>query len=245
MSNSSSKLHVLGDSYTTPGYCVEPQDSFWGLAAQELGIGTVNYSYPGFSLDHFVHILLNGEFNFAQDYFIIGVPPLLRYIGYQDHSGTAWPAQEFDLNFSAKVVPTAYLTNTQRLRFEEQFKNSREAIDHFSLEWNDVQCLEKIYLIHQYLSFHSAKFIIVNLSDPLHFQESWPPAQRIMTTVRDLPECVIFDHTYYSVNRQDQIKPADFEQYQWQGHHGAEGNANWYNKVIKPKMIELNWIKHA
>jgi len=66
-----------------------------------------------------------------------------------------------------------------------------------------------------------------------------------MIRVKQLSECVIFDNTYYSVNYQDRIEPVDFDQYKWHGHHGSEGNANWYNKVIKPKMIELNWIDNA
>jgi hypothetical protein len=66
-----------------------------------------------------------------------------------------------------------------------------------------------------------------------------------MIKVNQLKECIVFDNTYQSINAIDQIKPADFDLYGWQGHHGPAGNRNWYNKVIKPKMIELNWINHA
>ena len=87
--------------------------------------------------------------------------------------------------------------------------------------------------------------LIVNLSNPVAYQDLWPAGCNIMIQVKQLTECVIFDNTYYSVNYQDQIKPVDFDEYGWQGHHGPEGNANWYNKVLKSKMIELNWIDNA
>ena len=40
----------------------------------------------------------------------------------------------------------------------------------------------------------------------------------------------------------DKIKPADYDAYEWYGHHGSEGNHNWYNKIIQPKMQQLKWI---
>lgn len=240
------KLNVFGDSYTTPNFCVAPADSFWGLIAQTLNVATIdNYSHPGFSLDHIVHIILNEDFNFEQDYFIVGIPPLIRYIGYNDKFDTVWHKNSYTPPFDNPCKTTVEsLTNTQRFRFDEQFKNDKSGALRFSAEWNDVQCLEKIYLLHQYLMSKSAKFVMVNLSNPVHYQDLWPAGKTIMTKVSQLKECIIFDHTYYSVNYQDKIKPADFDQHSWQGHHGAEGNKNWYTKILEPKIKELGWI-HA
>ena len=246
MLKESVKLHVFGGSNSTPGCCVEPVDSFWGLAAQDLGVDTVqNYSQSGFSLDHVLHILLNETFDFSTDYFIVGVPPLTRYIGYSDNYKTTWDLTEFDRNFTQSTQIINCLSNTQRFNFEEQFRNDIKGIDRFNSEWHDVQCLEKIFLLHQFLKSKNAKFIIVNLSTPIVYQDLWPAGCNIMIRVKQLLECIIFNNTYYSVNYHDQIKPADFKEYGWLGHHGPEGNANWYNKVIKTKMIELNWINNA
>ena len=246
MLKESVKLHVFGDSYTSPGYCVDPSDSFWGLAGQTLEVDKIqNYSHPGFSLDHVLHILLNDNFDFLTDYFIIGIPPLIRYIGYSDSYNTTWNLTEFDKGFIQTTKTINCLSNTQKFTFEQQFKNDILGVDRFNEEWNDVQCLEKIFLLHQYLISQNAKFMIVNLSGPLVYQDLWPAGCNIMIRVEQLPECIIFDNTYYSVNYNDKIKPADFDLYKWNGHHGSEGNANWYNKVIKPKMIELNWIDNA
>ena len=53
-------LYVFGDSFSTPGFCVEPKDSFWGLLAKDLRVDKiVNYSHEGFSLDQIIHILCN------------------------------------------------------------------------------------------------------------------------------------------------------------------------------------------
>jgi hypothetical protein len=73
----------------------------------------------------------------------------------------------------------------------------------------------------------------------------WPAGNGIMIKIQNLSECVIFDNTYQSVNYNDSIKPADFDQYGWLGHHSVVGNLNWYTKIVKPKMIELNWINNA
>jgi hypothetical protein len=55
----------------------------------------------------------------------------------------------------------------------------------------------------------------------------------------------LFDNTFYSVNKDDGIRPVDRPGWpiNYVGHHGAKGNANWYNKVVKIKMKELKWIQ--
>jgi hypothetical protein len=240
-------LNVFGDSYSTPSFCVSPGESFWGLAAKDLGVSKiVNYSHPGFNLDSILHILTNEVFNFAQDYFLIGIPPLHRYIAYSDSMGQIWSAVQFDSNCNQLCEITINsLDNTMPFTFEKQFKNDKTGVDRFNKEWLDVQSLEKIFLLHQYMTQNKAKFLILNLATPIVYQDQWPAGQSIMRKVRDLDECVIFDHTYQSVNFTDQIKPVDFDRYKWLGHHGAAGNQNWYNKVVKNKMIELNWINNA
>jgi len=239
-------LNVFGDSYSTPNACVSPAESFWGLAARDLGVDKiVNYSRPGFSFDAVLHILTNETFNFADDYFLIGIPPLIRYIAHSDKIKKNYTAEKFDKSYTAEEIPIHSLDNTHPLRFEEQFDNDRLGVDRFSREWLDVQSLEKIFLLHQYMILNKAKFLILNLSVPIMYQDMWPAGQSIMRKVNDLNECVIFDNTYQSVNYNDNIKPADFDQHKWLGHHGAAGNQNWYTKVVNPKMIELNWINNA
>ena len=238
------KLNVFGDSYSTPEFCVAAKESFWGLTAHALGVDCVdNFSHPGFSLDHIMHIILNEEFDFCRDYFVIGIPPLIRYVAYSDTYKSTWTKCSYtnSLDVVQNTVVES-LSNTQKFTFEHQFKNNKQDATRFNSEWNDVYNLEKIFLLHQYLMLKNAKFIIVNLSNPIHYQDMWPAGKSIMNKIYCLDECVVFDNTYYSVNYIDGIKPADFDKYSWQGHHGAEGNKNWYNKVIELKIKKLGWI---
>jgi hypothetical protein len=241
-----SKLNVFGDSYSTVDFQVSPKESFWGVAAADLKIDNItNYSHPGFSFDAILHIIINETFDFENDYFLIGIPPLHRYIGYSDTKDTKWTATQFKSTNLVKKISVNSLDNTLPFKFEEQFKNDKNGIDRFNREWLDIQFLEKIFLLHQYLTQNNAKFLILNLTIPIVYQDMWPAGQSIMRKVDALKECVIFQNTYYSVNYNDNIKPADFDQYGWFGHHGPEGNLNWYNKIVKNKMIELNWINNA
>jgi hypothetical protein len=237
---------VFGDSYSTPYFLVSPEQSFWGAVAADLKIDKItNYSHPGFSFDAILHTILNETFNFENDYFLIGIPPLHRYIGYSDTANTKWSAAQFKSTNLVEKILINSLDNTLPFKFDEQFKNDKNGIDRFNGEWHDVQFLEKIFLLHQYLTQNNAKFLILNLAVPIVYQDLWPAGQSIMRKVYALKECVIFQNTYYSVNYNDNIKPADFDQYGWFGHHGPAGNLNWYNKIVKNKMIELNWINNA
>jgi hypothetical protein len=228
---------------------VAPNDSFWGLTAKDLGLDSVaNYSNPGFSFDHVLHILLNETvFDFANDYFLIGVPMLARFITFDDNLDITWEGQMLDSNFDSTFFPVTCLEKTQRVKLstEDTFnrEKARSLIEYYVPEWHDIQSLEKIFLLHQYLKSQCAKFMILNLNTPIYYQDL-PAGVGIMHKVKQLPECVVFENTYYSVNRDDKIKPADFPLAGYYGHHGAPGNANYYNKVVKPKMMELNWLNN-
>mgnify|MGYP001181695378 CR=1 FL=1 len=72
------KLYVFGDSYSTPYACVDPQDSFWGLAGKQLGVEQIiNVSRPSNSFDSVCQLLIGMqnqyEYNWKEDFFIIGV----------------------------------------------------------------------------------------------------------------------------------------------------------------------------
>jgi hypothetical protein len=237
------KLNVLGDSYSTPHCCVEPNDSFWGLAAKDLDCdNVVNFSHAGFSLDHIIHLLLNEYFDFENEYFLIGIPTLARLIVYEPHQNLSWSAQVFDKNFQMTEKIIDSLRDTDKLSLYRQFKEFKMEALRFDFAWHTIQSLEKIYLLYHYLKSKNAKFIIANLSQPLEYHNVYQAGKQIVDKVAGLDECIIFNNTYYSVNFEDQIKPEDFHPYGWAGHHGAPGNKNWYKKVIRKKMQDLGWL---
>jgi len=239
-------LYVFGDAKTIPNFGVESHESFWGLAAQELGTSHVyNFSFVNNCLDNIIHLFLNHEFNYDNGYFLICIPPLVSYSVY-DPSKTPTTGQRvygFNKDFEPIAVTSTVLAGVTGINFTEAFSNDLNYITFFRAEWYQVLMLEKIYLLTSWLQSKNAKFIIANISKPFDLQEYWPTARPIMLKVKECKNCIIFENTYYSVNQQDNIQPPDFDIYEWNGHHSSEGNSNWYAKVIKPKMQELRWIR--
>ena len=239
-------MHVVGDSYCSPRVCVTPKNSFWGLAATELQCTEIlNYSFSGNCVDNIIHLLLNGTFDFDNSYFLIGVPPLVRYSICNDVRGLTPHNRDIHIYtplFEECVDKVECMQTIGAKPFAETFTNDKQYVSFFNSEWNTVLNLEKIYLLDSWLRTKTCKFIILNLSSPIPYQSEWPPAADIMQKCINLDNCLLFGDTYQTINKLDGIQPVDFHQYGWQGHHGEEGNLNYYNKIVLPKMQELGWI---
>jgi len=238
-------LYVFGDVRSAPNVAVTPAESFWGLAAQDLNVDSIyNYSFANNCFDNIIHLLLNQEFNYVNSYFIIGIPPLTSY-SVLDPTKTTPDRQrvfKFDKLFNAQPIESSILAGVVGINFSEAFSNDLNYTSYFRAEWYQVLMLEKIYLLVEWFKSKNVKFIITNLSTPFDFQDMWPVASPIMRKIKDLTTCIIFKDTYYSINMQDGIEPPTIGVHGWNGTHGAQGNRNWYNKVIKTKMQELRWI---
>jgi hypothetical protein len=90
---------VFGDSHSTPDVCVAPNESFWGLTANKLNVNTViNCSRPAISFDSVCHMLVGEQqrYNFKEDFFIIGLPPLERITIFDNYKDTALTSSIFD-----------------------------------------------------------------------------------------------------------------------------------------------------
>lgn len=240
-------LYVFGDSFSTPNFCVAPADSFWGLLAKDLQVDNiVNYSHSGFSLDQIIHILCNESFDFSQGYYIIGIPPVARLAIYQESNKlTQWPYSTFNQNFQQQKYNTESVSGTQQFDFHEIFAQEKYFMANYYHSWQETITCDKILLIYNLLKAHSAKFVIVNLTIPIRYEPDWPVSKNIMLKIKTLRECIIFDNTCHSVNEADNIRPAaeDWKKGAgWFGHHAAEGNANWYNKILYPLVKELGWV---
>lgn len=237
-------LNVFGDSYSTPNCCVAPKESFWGQCGKDLQAAQiVNYSMPGSPWSRVVHIILSQQWDFDNDYFLVGIPPIQRYTTYSDSIKCTASADVFDTNcirIDTKNVPC--LTNVLNLTFAQAFENDKKFVDAFNAEWNEIEHLTQILLLSYFFKVHNAKFLIHNLSIPFQFQDSWAAGKDIISKVAGLLECNVFSNTYYSINHRDNIEPADFRAFGWLGHHGSAGNLNYYTKVIKPLMQQLRWI---
>ena len=109
------KLYVIGDSYTTPYYCVDPQESFWGLAGKELGVEQiVNVSQPGYSFESICQLLIGMQnqykYNWQKDFFIIGLPPLERITVFDNHKDTEAKSTIFNQDWTeTNILREIYL----------------------------------------------------------------------------------------------------------------------------------------
>ena len=54
-------LHVFGDSYSTPDYCVEKAHSWWGRLAQDMDTPVTNWVAGDYLI--FDHTMLHGSVN--------------------------------------------------------------------------------------------------------------------------------------------------------------------------------------
>jgi hypothetical protein len=236
-----SRMVVLGDSYLTPNYLVDARDSFWGLLANDLNITEIdNYACHRFSLDSMIHILLNEDIDFNR-HIVIGIPPIMRESIYIEDKGHQHPKHKI-VDWEITEHDVSSMENVTNYHFHDRYNNDYEKVNLFSSEWHEVMTLEKIYLIYNYLKSKNAKFMILNMSKPFQYQVLWPAGMNIIKQVALLEECNIFKDTYQSINQDDGIKPVDFDTYDWMGHHGAEGNLNYYQKVVKPMVEKLGWF---
>lgn len=239
MQETLSKLWVFGDSFTSPNYFVEPQESFWGLAAQELGVDRiVNCSRAGNSFETVLQQLigLSTLINFEQDTIFVGIPPLGRQLVFDNGNNTQYWATVFDLNGSA--VDEFEIAATRGLMTRHIGDSRQEA-----LWWNssldEVRTMREVFLIDHWLSKLTQRYLVLNLSRPFDSATKWAPATTLVSNVQDNPHFIIFDKTYYSINYKVN-RPADSDKYGWHGHHGPAGNLHYYKNAVLPKLKELN-----
>ena len=229
------QLHVLGDSYTTPDFCVSPNESFWGLAAQHLSVDSiVNYSWPGNSFDSILHILASQQNNFdwQQDYFLIGLPPLERLTVFDNFK---------DTRYSKCIIDNSTWNETKEelschtgLTTIAGWKAEQMVIYH-DRSWVETQTLTKLFYLVSWLQSNQASYLILNLSKPFDQNNIWGPSEFVLPWAMAHDRMVLFKDTYYSIN-ENIHKPADFAKHGWHGHHGPAGNRHFFEKSIKNKL---------
>jgi hypothetical protein len=230
------RLWVFGDSHSTPEVCVSPQQSFWGLTASALQVNTViNCSRPKISFDSVCQMLVGEQqrYNFDQDFFIIGLPPLERITVFDNHKDTALVSSAFDTKtWQAETSNVASHHGLVNLQYRELDKLSVLISDR---SWIETQVLRQIFLITQWLDLCKANYIIVNLSKNLDPMNHWGPSQYILDYCVNHTRCKLFDGSIYDVNLNIN-KPADYNSYGWYGHHDSVGNQHFFEISIKDKL---------
>ena len=229
------KLWVFGDSYTTPNVCVSPQESFWGLAAKHLNVNEiVNCSWPGNSVTSVFHMLVSmqQQYNFNEDFLIIGIPPLERLTVFDNFKDTRYNATCFKTNtWNETKKQLDCHTGLQIIKGHD----AQQMVVYEDRAWTETYTLTTLFLITAWLDSMSAQYLVVNLSKPFDSENKWGPSEFVLPYGENHKRCILFEDTYYSVNL-NLHEPPDFKKYGWCGHHGAAGNAHFFETSIKGKL---------
>ena len=239
MSKTYNKLWVFGDSFTTTDYCVNAQDSFWGLTAQHLKIlKIINYSRPGNSFDTIQQLLIGStpEINWTDDLMFIGLPPLERITVFDNFKDTKYIGHvinTMDWTVSSQDVPVH-----NGLECLHYYGEDQQLIIHSDRSWLETQVLRTIFLLTQWLDSVGANYLIINLSKDLDENNQWGPSNFVLPYCKTHKNCVLFEDTYHGINLNIN-KPADFDQHGWNGHHGPNGNKYFFEQSLMPRLKEL------
>lgn len=229
-------LYVDGDSYTTPNYCVDVQDSYWKLFGDYLNIDNiVNYAYSGKSNDGIFRnatrfILDNPD---KELFILLGFTHLERYDVFNRE-------RELAVNAGDSVVnpnPNPCEIGVETRSYKQESKES-DVLIYWHREFDESKFLSSLINFNAFCEKHNVKFILHFCSHPLVNPEI-DLLNTFYKEIDNLPNIVnLFENTYTSYNQTLNIKPADFKEFGWVGHHGSEGNKAYAEFLIN-KYREL------
>jgi len=228
-------LHVFGDSYSTPDYCVEKAHSWWGRLAQDMDTPVTNWSWPTNSVECIVHTLFcNQQRINQQDKIIIALPPIGRTVAYDEKTSTLEHAQIFNNDLDLQEhIPVDSHSGMINVSITDIGKYHLMG---WNMSYNQAVTIRNMLLLCEYFTQDIA---VVNASAPFLNDTQWTPLKAVLDKIQNRNNFNLQD-TYYSVNK-GKHKPVDFDQWEWQGHHGEAGNNEWYTQVIKPMTQNLGW----
>ena len=225
------KLWVFGDSYTTPDCCVSPAESFWGLTAKAIGANSIiNCAWPGNSFDSVMHMVVSmqNDYNWTDDFLIIGIPPLERLTVFDNYKDTRYNKHIFDpATWKSEISQINCHAGLINLKLE----TVKDLIIFDDRSWVETQVLRSLFLLTTWLDARNANYLVVNLSKPLDTNNKWGPSEFLLPYCVNHSKLIVFDNTYFSINLNIN-EPADFKQYGWVGHHGPVGNQYFFEKSL-------------
>ena len=215
-------LYVIGDSYTTPNYCVDVEDSYWYkfgklIQADEI----VNHSHPGKCNSNMIRNAMRFclENTDKKIFVLIGLTTLYR-IDYQDYKF------ENEHNVQNGNLAELYIHNYD---IKNDINADRLFIDRWTYEHTFANLLTSAISISGLFESKKINYLIHNCSAPLQRDSHLPFLSAFCNEVDIIPKIPnLYDNTYYSINRDKKIKPVDYDKYGYYGHHGAEGNEIYF-----------------
>ena len=220
-------LYVDGDSYTTPWYYVEAQDSYWSLFGDHVNASSVvNYAYIGKSNEG----IMRNATRFAIEnkntevFFLLGFTHLERRDFFASEFRTGNAPDKKNPNPKERGV---------RSKKHSGIDSPKENIITYSREFEEAQFLSNLLNLYGFFKYANCKFMFHFCSKPLE-HNPLPLVNDFYLEVSNHKEIVnLFDNTYGTYNQKLNIRPADYSQYGWDGHHGPEGNKAYSEFLIK------------
>jgi hypothetical protein len=215
-------------------------DSFWFLTATVLNTENVyNYSWPGNSFDSVVHNLISesDQYDWENDFFIVGIPPLSRLTIVSKDSTLSYHRRLFDS--TATEIDQQLILCHHGLE-NRQFIHDPLAVRFENPTWTQTQTLRTVYLLNAWLDSKKANYLIVNLSKDFLTEHS-ATGSFLLNACLNHPRNMLRGDTYYNVNL-NRNKPADFDQYGWAGHHGPAGNHCFFEQAVMPRLVKNNLL---
>ena len=245
MSKQYETLYVFGDSFSTPFYEVDPKDSYWGLLANHADIpNVVNYSFGGNAWEGVMQSLIgvSSGIDFQTSLIIVAIPPLERRLRFDNYQNTEHLFYTFNQNWDSFPVPNEHMRGLEVL---SGFRKGsvRDEISLFAdRSWLETVLMRELFLVTKWLDSIDANYFIINTNaKDLDKENFWGPSATVLPYMLDHPR-MMFEDTYHSINQEDNIQPADYGDHGWMGHHGPEGNANFFQKSLLPQLKDAKLL---
>lgn len=181
-------------------------------------------------------VSLQDEYDWDNDFLIIGIPPLERYTVFDNYKDTRYARHVIDSGtWQHDIDALDCHTGLMNLKLE----NLKDWVVYEDRSWTETQTLRTLFLLTSWLDSRKANYLIVNLSKPLDANNQWGPTTFLLPYGMNHPRLIVFSDTYYSVNV-GRHEPPDFDLYSWMGHHGAAGNRHFFETSVLPRLKELH-----
>lgn len=226
-------LYVIGDSYTTPDFCVSVEDSYWSKFAKYINADIiVNHSHPGKNNSNMLRnavrfVLENKEKNI---FVLIGLTSLCRLDYYNRSIINLFN----DKNGNTSELYIHNYDKKQSSEFDKWFVST------WCYEFSLVNLLKDILTSAAFFQLNKVDYLIQNCS-ATHQQELHNPLVKLFTQEvnKDLRVPNLYKDSFHNLNLELGIKPADYDNYGWHGHHGSEGNEIYF-QYLKQKFEEIS-----
>lgn len=239
-------LYVFGDSFSTPNYCVDPRDSYWGLLANYANVLNVkNYSFVGNAWEGAMQSLVGESvnINFETSLIIIALPPLERRLRFDNYQNTEHLYYTYNSIWGESSSVNEHMRGLEVLRGFDVNGTVRDEISLFAdRSWLETVLMRELFLVTKWLDSVGASYFVINTNaKDLDKDNFWGPSSTVLPYMLDHPR-MMFEDTYHSINQEDNIQPADYNAHGWMGHHGAEGNANFFQKSLLPQLKDAKLL---